>query len=219
MEATIAEPIVAEPAKSSTQIEHDMEKTRESISVKVEALESQVLGTIQTATNTVTDTVDAVKDAVATAPSAVRETIQEIVQVVKESVGSISLSGFVRSRPGAVLASSAFTGFLLGYLTGGRKAAAQSAPPIEPVQRFAASTAAPAPASRPGLLTELFDRLGGEARQVGELILSKALASLKQNVETRVPEVVESVVQRMTGTVESRTHGDANRNLEARVSA
>ena len=211
MEAPIAEPIVAEPAKSSTQIEHDMEKTRESISVKVEALESQVLGTIQTATNTVTDTVDAVKDAVATAPSAVRETIQEIVQVVKESVGSISLSEFVRSRPGAVLASSAFTGFLLGYLTGGRKAAA-------PVQRFAASTAAPTPAARTGLLAELFDRLGGEARQVGELVLSKALASLKQNVETRVPEVVESVVQRMTGSVETRTHGDAIRNCEARVS-
>lgn len=218
MEAPIAEPIVAEPAKSSTQIEHDMEKTRESISVKVEALESQVLGTIQTATNTVTDTVDAVKDAVATAPSAVRETIQEIVQVVKESVGSISLSGFVRSHPGAVLGSSAFTGFLLGFLTGGRKAAAQPTAPIEPVQRFAASTATPAPAARTGLLAELFDRLGGEARQVGELILSKALASLKQNVETRVPEVVDSVVQRMTGSVETRTHGDANRNFAARVS-
>ncbi len=216
MNPTITDPILVEPAKSSNQIEHDMEKTRESISVKVEALESQVLGTIQTATNTVTDTVDAVKDAVATAPNAVRETIHEIVEVVKESVGSISLSGFVRSHSGAVLGSSAFAGFLLGYLTGGRKSASHSPAPIEPSHRFVPPASTGTSAPRTGLLAELCNRLEAEARQVGELVLNKALASLKQNVEKSVPEVVESVVQRVTGTA-TRSHNDSNHNYEARV--
>jgi len=83
------------------KIERDMERTRESITEKVAALENQVLGTIQTATTTVTDTVQAVKEAVTSAPTAVKDTVRETIASVKETVSSFSVSECVSSNPWA----------------------------------------------------------------------------------------------------------------------
>jgi len=58
--------------KTPEQIEAEMMQTRESITQKVAALETQVVGTVQTAADTLTGTVEAVKELVTTAPGAVR---------------------------------------------------------------------------------------------------------------------------------------------------
>ena len=183
--------------KSSDEIGHEMERTRESIAVKVEALESQVLGTIQTATDTVTDTVDAVKGAVTAAPGAVRDTLREIVDVAKETMQSFSASGCIRSNPSASLGASAFAGFLVGFLTGGRggKSTAHTFAAQEPLRVSAASM----PAPRTGLLSEAFERLGNEVRELAGLAMSRGIEAIKKSIETQVPEIVNGAVEHITG--------------------
>jgi ElaB/YqjD/DUF883 family membrane-anchored ribosome-binding protein len=213
MENTITELSSVEPPKSSTQIEHDMERTRESITDKVEALENQVLGTIQDATDTVTETVGAVKEAVSTAPTVVRDTLREIIQVVKESVGSFSAIECIRNYPAVALGSTAFAGFLTGYLTGGRRvnSFAQPLTPSAPIPQ------ASIPKQSTGLLSELFDRAGGEVRQLADQVLTRGIASLKQNIEKRMPEIVDTVVERMTGAEGTANRKDGVRRVRTRV--
>jgi len=220
VENTTSDVIAA--GKSSDQIEQDMERTRESISEKVVALETQVLGTIQTATDTVTDTVDAVKEAVSsakeavtTAPTAIRDSVREVVDSVKESVGSFSASECVRRYPAAALGSSAFAGFLAGYLFGGarRKPLAQSSFFATHEPRTTPPVSAPAaPARSPGLLGEVFDRLGSEVRQLVEQAMSTGIAALKESLEKRLPVVVDSAVERVTGPADPHTNGASHRN-------
>lgn len=110
--------LVDEPQSSSAQIGQDMDKTRDSITDKVAALETQVLGTFQPAADTVTGTVDAVKDAVTATPLAIRDTVQDVVGVVKPTAGSFGLNDIIRSHPVTALSSSILAGVAVGLSTG-----------------------------------------------------------------------------------------------------
>ena len=208
-------------AKTPDQIEREMSETRESITQKVGALESQVLGTIQTAANTLTDTVQTVKDA----PAAVKETVQETVAAVKDSVKetlasvketvtSFSLSECVRDHPGAALGTSVVTGFVTGFLLFGgrdrrplmargyREPAADGRPGTathDTAYHFAGA-ADPAPARR-GVFGGLMDTLGGELERLAKDALSTALASLKQSVNEKVPKLMDDAVQNVADRV------------------
>lgn len=214
------------PEKSPDEIERDMERTRDSITEKVAALENQVLGTIQTATSTVTDTVQAVKDAVTTAPAAVKDTVKETVAAVKESIGSFSVRECVRDNPWAALGTTTAAGFLLGYLLpggrgglfgrpimargedvpaeGGRAGTAHDNTPHNGTAspRIAPSYAA---VSREpeghGLFGDLFGMIGREVRQIAEQAVHTGLATLKQSVQTQVPQMVDSAVHTVTDRV------------------
>jgi len=211
--------------KSPDRIERDMEQTRESITAKVSALETQVLGTIQTATNTISDTVQAVKDTVTTAPTAVKETIQESVAAVKDSVketfasvkdsvASFDLGACVGNHPAAALGTSVATGFVTGFLLfGGRdsrplmaRGFREPAPNGRPGTAthdhasFGYATASPEP-GRPGLFANLWSMIGGEVEQLAKQALSTALASLKQSVNEQVPRLVDGTVQNVADRV------------------
>jgi ElaB/YqjD/DUF883 family membrane-anchored ribosome-binding protein len=197
--------------KSTSELEHDMQQTRESITEKVAALESQVLGTFQNAADTVTNTVDAVKEAVTSAPAAMSETVRQTVDAVKQSfhdtIGSFSLGGCVEKNPWASLGVSAFAGFLLGYRT-----ASPSGPSNFAGQHF---VSAPAPSSPPsqsapqphGFLGDLGGMLGKELRQLAEDSLVGAIQKLKQSIGTHMPEVVDSAVNRVSEQLQSASRG------------
>jgi ElaB/YqjD/DUF883 family membrane-anchored ribosome-binding protein len=221
-----ATPGVTGADKSPDRIERDMEHTRESITAKVSALETQVLGTIQTATSTISDTVQAVKDTVTTAPTAVKETVQEAVGAMKESVketfasvkdtvASIDLGECVGNHPAAALGTSVAAGFVTGFLLLGGK---DSRPLMargyrEPAPNGRPGTAThdhhtafgyahPAPEpSRPGLFANLWAMVGGEVEQLAKQALSTALASLKQSVNEQVPRLVDGAVQNVADRV------------------
>ncbi len=209
--------------KSPDLIEREMEQTRESLTQKVAALENQVLGTIQTATNTLTDTVQTVKETVSTAPAAVRETVQETVAAVKDSVAetftqvrdsvaSFNMSECVRDRPFAALGTSVAAGFVTGLcLFGGRRpimARGTLAPAgnghAGAVPKSVFSPAAtshvesPHADSPPGLFAGLVGMVGGELQQLARQALSTAVASLKESVNHRVPGLVDGAVQNVT---------------------
>lgn len=218
------------PEKTPEQIEREMLETRDSITTKVSALETQVLGTIQTATSTVSETVNAVKEAVTTAPTAVKESVKETLAAVKETVGSFSLTGCIRDNPAAALGTTTFAGFLFGYLLpgGGRlfhrpimarghdEPAEYGRPGTahdgtvhhEAARSFAAPAREPAAESHgPGLFGGLFAMLGREVHQLAEQAIHTGLASLKQAISTQVPQMVDDTVQRVTDRVTDKVNG------------
>jgi len=224
--------------KSPEEIEREMERTRDSITEKVAALENQVIGTIQTATSTVSDTVNAVKEAVSSAPHAVKETVMETVNAVKETVTSFSVSECVSNNPWAAVGTSAAGGFLLGFLLpagrgglfnrpimakgsdapAGRGQAGTSHHGATSIHAAAAPTpgpAAPREPEGPGLFGGLFGMVANELRQLAEQAINTGLATLKQSLNTQVPNLVDSAVHKVTdrvnglvsGTCESRVGG------------
>lgn len=192
------------------QIGRDMEVTRESIGEKVAALENQVLGTIQTATDTVTDTVQAVKEAVTTAPAAVHQALRDTVDSVKESVSSFSASECIRSNPVAALGTVATMGLLAGYFLGGSR---RHSPQWLAAPREAAPVAAP-PISRapavPTLLSGMLGNLGDEAMKLGERMFASTVLAIQRSIETRMPQIVEAATNRLTGLIESSATPSSN---------
>jgi len=120
-------------------IREQMHHTRSSLSDKLEALESQVLDTVQTATETVANTVGEVKDVV--------ESVSETVQSVTEQ---FSISHQVEQRPWTMVACSVGLGFAGGMFLGSSRQVPEAAPAPSAAPTFhsgssAVATGAPAP--------------------------------------------------------------------------
>ncbi|MDB5310860.1 MAG: hypothetical protein JWO38_5062 [Gemmataceae bacterium] len=214
--------------KTPEQIEQEMLETRESITEKVAALETQVLGNIQSVTCGVTEAVQSVKEAVATAPTAVSDTVKQTVDAVKETVretvGSFSVTGCVRDNPWAALGTTTMAGFLAGYFLPGRRGGLFSRPIMARGHDVPAPTGHPSQAPspytasgpaladgvvKPGLIGSLFGMVGDEVRQLAGQALSTAVASLKKSISTQIPQVVDSAVHAATERVTGAGEGDS----------
>lgn len=206
---------VSAPNKTPSQLEQDMFETRESITEKVAALENQVIGTIQTAADTVTeavgtvtDAVGTVKDAVSAAPAAVNDTLKETVQAVKQTlrdtVGSFSVSQCVRNHAALALGTTVLGGFVIGYgFSAGRtRKSGSSRQLLSPDARELLERPAPTPRpSPPTLLDGWMQSIARELRSMGEEFMATAVRSIKQNINSQVPAVVESAVHQMTDPI------------------
>jgi ElaB/YqjD/DUF883 family membrane-anchored ribosome-binding protein len=108
-------------------IRDQMQETRTALTEKLEALESQVSGTVQSATAAVTDTVQAVKESVTGTVGTVKDTVQETVSTVKESVrDAFDLPGHVERHPWVAMLGSVAVGYVAGRLLNGAAAGAVS---------------------------------------------------------------------------------------------
>jgi ElaB/YqjD/DUF883 family membrane-anchored ribosome-binding protein len=191
-------------------IEREMEATRASLTDKVAALEQQVLGTIQNASDTVSNIVETVKTAVPETLHTVKDTLTESVQEVSEKMKSaFDLAHHTREHPWAMVGGACAVGFVTGLLLGGRStpsfsrladasprpgAAPGSTGPAlgdgrpsfgERVTSFTESLP-----KRPSWLDDLFDRIGQELRTIGEAAVASAAASLKQTVQEGLPKLL-----------------------------
>jgi len=185
---------VIAPEKTPEEIEHEMLRTRESLTEKVTALESQVVGTVQTAADTLTGTVESVKTLITTAPGAVSDTVKQAAEAVSETVKkTFDISGQVRQHPWTSVGVSALLGCMTGWLVfrEGRsreeRSAAEAAPAPTP-----AYTPPPAAPSGPGVFDELFSMLGRKLREVAENVVDTATAAVNKTVREDVPKLVES---------------------------
>ncbi|HJZ59900.1 MAG TPA: hypothetical protein VKE74_33470 [Gemmataceae bacterium] len=187
-------PGVTTPEKSPDEIEREMTQTREAITEKVAALETQVIGTVQA----VTGTVESVKEAITAAPTAVKETVKGTVQAVKETVGSFSVTECVQTYPWAAVGTTAAAGFVAGYLLGGGRHLRSRMAPIARMQAAVPESTAAESGKSGGFLDsffgELFRTAGKELRQVAETAVAAASSALKQAVSTGVPKLVDSAV-------------------------
>jgi len=193
------------------EIEREMLETRQSLTQKVAALEQAVVGNIHNVTQTVASVKDQVKDTV----DSVKESVAGTVDTVKEKVMSaLDVSAHVRANPWAGVGVSAAIGFLTGYLAGPvtrsipRRMSAASAPVPAGMYAVPHHTSAPHEESDGGggllhglmsgalggVLGDLGSKAARELRAIGEQALDAALRSLRQQVETTVPHLVENAV-------------------------
>jgi ElaB/YqjD/DUF883 family membrane-anchored ribosome-binding protein len=94
-------------------IKQQMLETRASLAEKIETLEQQVVGTVQSATSAVTDTVTSVKEAVQQTVEIAKTSVQDTVEAVKDT---FDLSRHVREHPWFMMGGSVALGFAGGYL-------------------------------------------------------------------------------------------------------
>jgi ElaB/YqjD/DUF883 family membrane-anchored ribosome-binding protein len=192
----------AEKAEKKTpeEIEREMHQTREALTEKVAALETQVVGTVQTAADTLTDTVEAVKSFVSSAPEAVSDTVKQAAAAVSETVkDTFDITGHVRRHPWAAVGISALLGSIVGCLTARSR--------VESAPRAAVSPPMPVPtppASRAdekqGVIDEFMDMLGDKAKDLARTALESVSSALKQNIESGVPKLVDEAASRLTET-------------------
>jgi ElaB/YqjD/DUF883 family membrane-anchored ribosome-binding protein len=103
-------------------IHHEMEETRASLADKLEALESQVRGNVES----VTHAVEAAKETVESTISTVQETVSNVQESVKDTVHTVQHSlreafdvqGHVQRYPWAMMGGAFAVGFLGGALLG-----------------------------------------------------------------------------------------------------
>ncbi len=105
-------------AKEPDVIRQEMAETRASLTDKIEALENQVMGTVQEATAAVSSTVENVKEAVQETVGTVKETVAGTVEGVKEA---FDLNLQVDRHPWLMMTASAGIGFGVGLLLGGSR--------------------------------------------------------------------------------------------------
>jgi ElaB/YqjD/DUF883 family membrane-anchored ribosome-binding protein len=204
--------------KEPAEIRQEIDETRSSITTKLEALEEQVVGTVQNARDSVQETIDTVKDTVQETVSAVKESVQETVSTVKESMQetystvkeTFDLRLQTQRHPWPMLGGSVVAGFIAGALFGrvrrGREMPVEQlrshgeVPQRTPPPPALEPLAAPAP-REPGLL----DRFQDEIDQVKGVAIGMMAGlvrdAIKDAVQERMPKLadqVEGVIDRIT---------------------
>jgi ElaB/YqjD/DUF883 family membrane-anchored ribosome-binding protein len=169
-----------------------MEETRQSLTDKVSALEQQVVGTIQSAT-------EAVNDSVQFARSAVHETVEAVSGAVKDSVESVSagvkealdVSQRVREHPWIAIGGAVAVGFLAARLIFRRIPAVETRPALSTAANSPSlPMSTPVAAPRPAWLTEIFDLAGREVKKLAERAIARAVSSIQQEVEEGIPKLI-----------------------------
>jgi ElaB/YqjD/DUF883 family membrane-anchored ribosome-binding protein len=105
-------------------IKHQMLETRQSLAEKLETLEQQVVGTVQSATTAVTDTVETVKEAVQQTVETAKASVRETVDAVKET---FDVTEQVRKHPWIMVGGSVALGYVAGRFLHGAESAGSSA--------------------------------------------------------------------------------------------
>jgi len=203
--------------KTPEQIQAEMAQTREALTEKVSALETQVVGTVQTAADTLTGTVDAVKSFMSNAPGAVSDTVKQAATAVSDTMKEVfDISGHVRAHPWTSVGVSTGLGFLTGLLVFRDRHpplgySDEVAPPAYIGAPTATTVSPPAPAaapSRPGVFDELFSMIGRKIREVAENVINTAGEAVNRNVSDGVPKLVDRATEMAADRLTPET-GDA----------
>ncbi len=198
MENRTAELSAITPASEPTpeQIEQQMQQTRESMTAKVSALESQVVGSVQTAADTLTGTVDAVKSLMDTAPTAVSDSMKQAAEVVTDKMKEVfDMNGHVRNHPWSSVAVSAGVGFITGLLVFREKAASASTAAAPPVYMTPPAAAAATPSPISGLFNDLLGMLGRKVKELAETAIDSASTAANQNVRESIPKLMDAATE------------------------
>jgi ElaB/YqjD/DUF883 family membrane-anchored ribosome-binding protein len=183
-----------ESLKTPEHYEQAMLQTRESLTEKVSALESQVVGTVQTAADTLTGTVDAVKSLMSAAPGAVSDTMKKAASAMGDQFKEVfDVSGHVQKRPWTCMAASMGVGFITGLLVFRERAASQAQ--VAPVYSAPPSVSSPTPSTEAGLFTDLVSMLGRKVKELAETAIDSASTAANQTVRDNVPKLVDAAAE------------------------
>jgi len=194
-------------------IQQQMEETRASLSNKLEALETQVAETVQTATDavqTATEAVQSTKDAVAETVETVKDSVGEIRERVGETVRSVAsffdINRQAQERPWVVLGGAVGLGCLAGwYLTSGKNAKKAAARAPAPPQTFADATAVQPAVQQTAPSAPAAEKPSWFSKEVGHLrglAIGLAMGTLRDLAKQTLPEAfsgrVAEEVDRLT---------------------
>jgi len=185
-------------------IRQQMLETRTSLSEKLEALQEQVLSTVEGTTRTVTETVQTVQEAVQDTVSTVSGSVQDTVDSVKDT---LDLKLQVTRRPWLMVGGAVAVGFVGGRLL-------NRVAPLAPAARsyangyatpLAASVTPPAHAASPApvLPAWLEAAAGPVMKQVQEMALGALTGLASDMVMKHAPEHLHGQLREMTNNVAS----------------
>jgi ElaB/YqjD/DUF883 family membrane-anchored ribosome-binding protein len=205
-------------------IKHQMLETRASLAEKLETLEQQVVGTVQSATNAVADTVESVKEAVQDTVEKAKSSVQETVEAVKET---FDLPRQVRAHPWAMVGGSVALGYVGGCLLERARSRAKEryyepAPSLSTLAHRPKSErdgglanshapfsreAAPLLADQQGLLSGVGETFKTELTKLKGLALGTMLGAVRDMVTQRLPpqlapdlaEVIDNLTVKLGG--------------------
>lgn len=177
-------------------IRQQIDETRSSITTKLEALEEQVVGTVQNARDTVEETIEAAKetvqetvDAVKSSVETVRSSVEDTVEAVKDT---FDVKRQVRRHPWPMVGGSLLAGLAVGAVLGRmeRRYTYSPASPRalpEPVdgRRYVAAPERPAESAapeRPSMFKEEIDKVKGIA-------IGYAMALARDWIKEAVPQL------------------------------
>jgi ElaB/YqjD/DUF883 family membrane-anchored ribosome-binding protein len=168
-------------------IRHQMEEKRASLADKLEALESQVMETVQGATAEVSHIVEEVKSTVETVTDGVQETVETVKETLTEGVQetvetvkqTLNVNDHIRRNPWLALGGAVAAGLAAGYFLGrpSRRGSWESRPrespaePEIPASRFTA--AAPQPQAAPSTSESTFGPALSAIEEAGKEALQK----------------------------------------------
>lgn len=209
-------------------IRQQIEKTRSSLTDKIETLEEQVKETVSNVTHTVEETISTVKDRVQGTVESVKSTVEETVDTVKRT---FDLPYQTERHPWAMTGGSALLGFVLGYSLGGRRRRLPREPrypaagpawdeglrrgyePASPAgydyeaaPEFATS---PPPPHRqqPSLLSRLLQPFAAEIGKIKEVAVGGLLSMMRDSVVRSVPPGLANQVEEIMNDLTQRLGG------------
>jgi ElaB/YqjD/DUF883 family membrane-anchored ribosome-binding protein len=180
-------------------IRQQMLETRSALSEKLEALQEQVLSTVEGTTRTVTETVQTVQDAVQDTVSTVSESVQGTVETVKET---FDISRQVENHPWLMVGGAVAVGYLGGRLL--EPALRQLSSGSTSGMGYMASNghvpSGPPQPQRPSWL----DAVAGPVfKQLQDLALGALTGVAADLIMERAPEGMRGKLQEMTNEVAS----------------
>jgi ElaB/YqjD/DUF883 family membrane-anchored ribosome-binding protein len=204
-------------------IRHQMEATRSSLATKIEDLESQVMRTVQTATDTVSSAVEGAKDVVSSVSEGAKDVVEKVSETVESVKESLNVSHYVERYPWASLGVSVAAGFALAQLLPARRSSSgdydEALPPASSGE-IAPPSPSPSPPREEG--SAVSNALSGawhtavstvEGLAVGTLmsaIKELAVRSLPQEWQSELNRMVDDVTNRLGGKV---MHGNPMQEL------
>jgi ElaB/YqjD/DUF883 family membrane-anchored ribosome-binding protein len=171
-------------------IRQQMLETRTALSEKLEALQEQVLTTVEDTTKTVTDTVQTVQEAVTDTVSTVSESVQDTVDTVKTT---LDVTEQVQKHPWLMVGGAVALGYLGGRLLDGASA------PGFPLA-VSSNGHAPAGPARPAWLDSL---AGPVLEQVRDLALGALAGVAVDMIRQHVPPDFRPQLEEMTNNIAS----------------
>jgi len=206
-----------------TVIRQNIEETRAGLTLKLETLENEVIGTVKGATEAVAETVESVKDSVESTVENVRDTVKETVQSVKES---LDVKRQTREHPWGMVGATLFAGYTVGsFLPPVRRSRVAPAPDrrLAPPRRAVPLLAEPAyqaevtapplpaeppPPAKPSFLSRLLRQFEPEIQQLKGVAIGAAAGVVRDMLKAQMPpalvphveDVIHNVTARLGGT-------------------
>jgi ElaB/YqjD/DUF883 family membrane-anchored ribosome-binding protein len=191
-----------------------MEETRASLANKLEALESQVLETVQSASETVTTAVDGAKEVVSSVSEGAKQVVEKVSETVETVKETLSVSHYVERYPWASLGAAVAAGFVAAQLLPSSRSTSgdysEALPPASsggyfPAEQTSTRESPPQPQSTGGSALEgVWDRA---VTTVEELAVGTLMSAVKELVVNGLPQEWKGELTRVADELTTKLGG------------